>query len=50
MQDFLKFILHNSIFIFDAEQVYFKRAGANFENKEVTANPKLQPLKQNPTP
>ena len=42
MQDFLNFIQHNCILIFDTEQVYKKLQITNFKKKEVTAKPKSQ--------
>ena len=46
MQDFrnFKFTLHNCILIFDAEHLYLNQA-SNFKNKDVTANPKPETLK-----
>ena len=46
MHNFLNFVLHNWILIFDAEQVYLKPQVINFKNKEVTANPETQTIKK----
>ena len=37
-----KFVLHNCIVNWDAEQVYLELQVSNVKNKEVTANPKSQ--------
>ena len=46
MHNFLNFIPHNWILIFDAEQVYSKPQVIKFKNKEVTASPKTQTLEK----
>ena len=43
MLDFQNFVLHNCILIFDTEHVYLKLQVTNFNNEEVTANPKPKP-------
>ena len=53
MKDFWNFVLQNCILIVDAEQGYLKPQVTNVKNREVTANPKPQTLKQivfNPEP
>ena len=47
MKDFLDFVLHNCILVFDTEQVYLKRQVINLENIEDTVNPKPQTLGKN---
>ena len=46
MKDFRKFVLVNSILVFDAEQVYLKFQATYLKNKEVTVNPKPQTLEK----
>ena len=42
MKDFRNFVLHNCIFVFDAEQVYLKLQVTNLKNKQqpYTLHPK----------
>ena len=47
MKDFRKFVLHNCILVFDAEQVYLKLQVTNLKNKKVTVNPKTPTLEKN---
>ena len=42
MKDFLNFVLHNCILVFDSESFYLKLQVTNLKNKEVTVNPKPQ--------
>ena len=46
MRDIRDFVLHVSVVIFDAEQVYVELQITNFKNKEVTANLKPQTLEK----
>ena len=47
MKEFLNFLLHSCILVFDAEEVYLKLQVINLKNKEVTVIPKPQTLEKN---
>ena len=47
MKDFLYFVPHHWILVFDSEQVYLKLQVTHLKNKENTKNPKPQTLKKN---